>query len=257
MTRTDCAFGYSQARLQARLGARPTEADWQRIRATRNLGTLLQAAGTSSLGAWTQGLDARSEVHELERRLRLNWTEQVDSVAAWQPPAWRRAVAWMRWLPYLPGLAKLARGGRAPDWMRTDPVLGPIVALEPRQRADALGRTAMAPLLAGFATPADVPGAWLRHWRSLWPDGTAALPALERLLRQVTAHRRELAALPEAANSEEAQARLDRRLLAALRRNPLSPIVTIAYLALAAIDLARLRGAAAFVALRATEAQRA
>ena len=251
MNHPDCAFAYSQARLQARLGTRPTAADWQRIHAARDLAALLQVSGTTALAPWTHGLTARSQVHEAEQQLRRHWLASVDEIAAWQPPGWRGAIAWMRWLPYLPALQKLARAGKSPDWMRSDPVLGAIVAEDPRLRAASLKRTDFAPLAAGFTTPPDVAGAWLGHWRKLWPAAAGAAASLERLVDQLAAHRRELAGAPEGSASSGARARLDRRLLGAFRRNPLSPVATIAYLGMAALDLASLRGAVAIRALRA------
>jgi len=250
MNRPDCAFAYSQVRLQARLGTRPTAGDWQRMHATRDLGALLQLADTSALATWTQGLTARSPVHDAEQQLRRHWLASVDEVASWQPSGWRSAVEWLRWLPWLPALEKLARAGKSPDWMRSDPVLGPIVAEDPRQRAASLKRTAFAPLAAGFGTPPDVAGAWLGHWRSLWPADAGAAQALDGLVRQVAAHRRELADAPESAASTGFRARLDHRLLSAFRRNPLSPVATVAFLGMAALDLASLRGAVAIRALR-------
>jgi ribonuclease Y len=50
--------------------------------------------------------------------------------------------------------------------------------------------------------------------------------------------------------SEDARERFARTLLKAFRRNPLSPVATVAWLGLAALDLAQLRGAIAVRALR-------
>jgi len=255
MSPPDCAFGYSQARLQARLGDRPTAGDWQRIRASRDLSALLQASGTSSLARWTAGLDARAPTHDLERRMRTTWVEQVNEVARWQPQAWRAAILWMCWLPYLTALAKLARGGRAPNWMRADPLLGPIVATEPRLRAAALKRTPLAPLEAAFGARSTIAGAWVRHWHALWPAGTPFSAGLARIVREVAAHTRELEGAALTMPTEDAQSRLARRLLSAFRCNPLSPITAVTYLGLAALDLARLRGAIVVRALRAAPAE--
>jgi hypothetical protein len=250
MNHPDCAFGYSQARLQARFGARPGAADWQRVDAARDVAALLQTCGATSLAPWTHELTTRMTAHEAERKLRAQWLARVDEVAAWQPSRWRNAIAWLRWLPYLPALEKLARGGQSPDWMRNDPVLGPIVAEDPRQRASSLARTEFAPLAAGFTAPPDVTQAWLAHWRALWPRDAARAPALERLMRQVAALRDELASAPPGTASASLLARLERRLIATFRRYPLSASATIAFLGLAALDLLHLRGAVALHALR-------
>jgi hypothetical protein len=257
MSRPDCAFAFSQARLQARLGSRPTAADWQRLHATRDLGGLLQTAGTTALAPWTRDLTTSTPVHEAERKLRRRWLACVDEVTPWQPAAWRDAVAWLRWLPYLPALQKLARGGKSPEWMRSDPVLGPIVAEDPRQRAASLQHMAFAPLAAGFAVPPDVAGAWLRHWRKLWPAHERNAQAVERVLTQVIASRAEIAAAAESAASSATLGRLERRLLVAFRRNPLSPVATIAWLGLTALDLMQVRGSVALRALPGADEQRA
>ena len=190
------------------------------------------------------------DVHEIERRLRGRWLAQVDEIAAWQPAEWRDAFAWLRWLPYLPALEKLARAGKPPDWMRGDPVLGPIVAEDPRQRAGSVARTGFAPLAAGFAAPPNVTQAWLRHWRSLWPVRAADARALERVVREVVALPGLWSASPPGASSAPTLARLERRLLAAFRRHPLTELATVGYLGLAALDLLRLRGRLAMLALQ-------
>jgi len=251
MSKPDCAFGYSQARLQARLAARPTEADWQRLRASGDLAALLQACRASSLARWTAGLDARAGVHDLEQHLRANWIEQVNEVARWQPEPWRASVRWLSWLPYLPSLAKLARGGRPPNWMRCDPLLGPIVATEPRQRAGALRRTPLAPLEAAFGARAAIPRAWAEHWRHLWPPRGPFEDGRTRLLRAVATYLDELQGLPLTSRGEEAESRLARRLLTTLRRNPLTPVSAMAYLGLTALDFTQLRGVVAARALHA------
>jgi hypothetical protein len=250
MNHPDCAFAYSQARLQARFGARPGVADWQRVDAARDLAVLLQTSGATSLAPWTHELTTRMTAHEAERKLRAQWLARVDEVAAWQPPRWRAAIDWLRWLPYLPSLEKLARGGKSPAWMRNDPVLGPIVAEDPRQRASSLARTGFAPLAPGFTAPPNVTQAWLKHWRALWPKEAARMPALERLVRQVAALRDDLASAPAGTASASLLARFERRLIATFRRHPLSAVATIAFLGLAALDLTHLRGAVAVHALR-------
>jgi hypothetical protein len=74
--------------------------------------------------------------------------------------------------------------------------------------------------------------------------------ALERVLRDVARTHAEIAAAPAGASSSAPLARLEKRLLAAFRRNPLSPVTSVAWLALAALDLLQLRGETAVRALR-------
>ena len=250
MNRADLSFAFAQARLQSRFGERPEASDWQHLESTRDLGAVLQILRGGRLARWTAHIGSRPGVHELERRLREEWMRAVDEVASWQPEHWREGTRWMRWITYLPALQKLARGGRAPAWMRADPVLGPIVAREPRERAAALARTPLAPLAAGFGAPPDVARAWAVHWQSLWPRGGGARMPLQQLLATMRAHRERLAEAPPEATSRDAIQSLERRLELVFRRHPLSAAATAAYVCLMMLDLQRLRGLLAVRALR-------
>ncbi len=244
------SFAFAQARLQARLGARSAAGDWRRLAAMRNQATVLQAMRETPFAPWVQGLGPGTSSHEIERQLRAGWTQAVEEIANWQPAPWQAATRWLAPLVYLPALQKLARGGRAPGWMRDDPVLGKLVAQELAERAAELSHSDLAPLQAGFADPPDVPGAWAKHWRSLWP-GRRRPVSLERLIDAVARYRRRLASLLPEESSEELQNELDHRLQIALRRNPMSITASVAYLGLLAIDATRLRGVLSLQALRA------
>ena len=243
MSHIDPAFAYSQARLQARYGARPRVADWSQIAATADLGALLQVLRASPLAGWTGLLGSRPGVHEIEQRAREEWLRRVDEVASWQPEAWRKSILWLRWIAYLPALQKLARGGRAQAWMRDDAVLGPIVAREPRERAKALRRTQLAPLARGFQPPHEMAATWTMHWRQFWPSRDADRAPIEALIRMTSHERRLLAQLPDSARSTDTLRDLERRFQLGFRRHPLSPAAAVAYLGLLALDLRRMRGA--------------
>lgn len=174
----------------------------------------------------------------------------VDEVASWQPEQWREGTRWMRWITYLPALQKLARGGRAPAWMRADPILGPIVAREPRERGPSLAGTPLAPLADGFGTPPDVAKAWAAHWQTLWPDGETARRPLRQVVALMRSHRQRLAEAPPEATSRESIQSLERRLELVFRRHPLSAAAGAAYVCLMQLDLQRLRGLLAVRALR-------
>lgn len=250
MSRTDLSFAFAQARLQSRFGERPAAADWQHLEATRDLGAVLQVLRGGRLARWTSRLAAKPPLHDIERRLREEWLHAVDEVAAWQPPPWREGTRWMRWITYLPALQKLARGGRAPAWMRADPILGPIVAREPRERGQSLAATPLAPLAAGFGTPPDVAKAWAAHWQTLWPDGELARRPLRQVVALMRTHRQRLVEAPPEATSRESIQSLERRLELVFRRHPLSAAAGAAYVCLMQLDLQHLRGLLAVRALR-------
>lgn len=237
----DSRFAYAQARMQARFGRRPGPADWLRIDAIQAPAVRLQAVREGPYSSWVSGLGHDTSIVAVERRLREAWMQAVDELSSWLPGRWRPAVNWMRWLPYLPALQKLARGGRPMAWMREDSVLGPIVAHEPRARPDSLQETQLSPLRGGFGDEPDLVGAWSRHWRSLWPDnGHEGLAALSE---EVAQHGRRLAALPDDADSTEEMERLARSLHRAFRRQPLTVAAAAAYLGFTGLDAIRLRGA--------------
>ncbi len=250
MSRTDLSFAFAQARMQARFGARPATADWQQIEATRDLGALLQLLRDGSLGRWTARLPSRPGAHEIERRLREEWLDAVDEVAAWQPVTWQDATRWLRWIVYLPSLQKFARGGRALAWMRADPVLGPIVARGPDERRTALRDTPLEALQSGFTDTPDVIGAWSRHWQSLWPRAGPQRTPLVRLVGLLRRARSELAEAPPEASSRELLGTLERRLALLFRRYPLSPAATASFVALMMLDQQRLRGVLTVRSLR-------
>jgi hypothetical protein len=249
MRGTDLSFAFSQPRLQSRFGRRPAATDWRRLEAIKDTGVRLQAIREGPFGSWVSGLGPTSTVEQMERRLREGWTQAVEEVAGWQPRRWRAAVRWLSWLPYLPALQKLARSGRPRHWMRNDPVLGEIVAGDPRERRHQLERTPLEPLIEGFDEQADVAGAWARHWRSLWPD-TSRDPTMLRLAGVLREHRRRLADLPETTGSEQELIRLEGLLRRSFRRHPLSAVACTAYLGLLALDALRLRGTLVTGALR-------
>jgi hypothetical protein len=250
MSRTDLSYAYAQARLQSRFGERPHASDWQHLEATRDLGAVLQILRAGRLARWTAHVAQRPGAHELERRLREEWMRAVDEIASWQPAQWREGTRWMRWITYLPALQKLARGGRVPAWMRADPVLGPIVARELRERASALAATPLAPLAAGFGSPPDVARAWAAHWQTLWPEGEPVRRSLRQVVALMRAHREQLAEAPPEATSRDAIQSLERRLELLFRRHPLSAAAGAAYVCLMQLDLQRLRGLLAVRALR-------
>jgi hypothetical protein len=243
LTTGDGSFGYAQARVQARLGQRVSAADLQRARGARELSAYLQHVRSTGLARRVARVAPGMDVHEVERRLRDEWRATVEEVAWWLPAPWRPPTLWLRWLPYLPALQKLARGGRAAAWTREDGVLARIIAAEPGRRAGVLGGTALEPLQAAVAAHGEVGQGWLAHWRALWPADAEARSGLDRLVGDVIDATTVLAELGPEAHSEETLARLDRRLLRALRRHPLSPVAAVAFLGLEALDQLELRGA--------------
>jgi hypothetical protein len=66
----DLDFAYAQARIQARFASLPSEAEWQRVAASRSLASFLEEARTGCLRDWVKGFSGQSDVHYLEEGLR-------------------------------------------------------------------------------------------------------------------------------------------------------------------------------------------
>jgi hypothetical protein len=235
-------FAYAQARLQARLGDSVTPEMTAQMHAARDLAGLLAVVRTTSLRRYASRLAPGLDPHELERHLRGEWIALVDEIASWQPREWRATVRWLRWLPSLPLLQKLARGGRPAAWARSDPWLGRVVAVEPGLRAAELAATPLRPLRAVFEQDDhDTLAAWLEHWRMSWPRDQEAAIALEAIVRDVAACGSALRE-PATRDSRDAQRALQRRLLRSFRRHPSSVAAAVAFIGLEGLAMLTLRG---------------
>ncbi len=235
-------FAYAQARQQARLAEIPDVIQVQQMLACRDVAGLLASVRATGQRRYVARLAPGMDAHELERHLRAEWMALVDEVARWQPSAWFAAVSWLRWLPSLPLLQKIMRGGRAPAWARADPVLGRVIAAESAPRDTAFSAAPWRALRTALAAEGgDVRAAWIAHWRASWPHDRRAALALERIARDVAACD---AALREPAtrDSHEQQRALAQRLLRSFRRNPSSPAAAVAFLGLEGLGLLALRG---------------
>ncbi|HKJ10586.1 MAG TPA: hypothetical protein VKA76_15975 [Gammaproteobacteria bacterium] len=235
-------FAYAQARLQARHGRRPSEADWRRLDAIRDPSHYLQTARTTALRPWVLGLGPQVPVHEMAAQLRRHFRGYVEETARWQPAPWRPAVVWVAELPMLPLLRELLTADRLPAWIRADPRLQEVVQDSREARRAALERTRWSPLLTAWTQDRPLRAGWLTHWRTLWPAETGIhRDALAQLQHRVQAHIDWMASA-SADKGVAAREALARVLLRLFRRYDRQPAATFAHLGLIALDLERLRG---------------
>lgn len=213
---------YAQARMQARHGARPDEALWQRLGGQASLDGYLAAARATPLACWLVGIGDRADTHEIELALRQRWRDTVAELARWMPHEWQAAVRWSAGLIDLPALAWLAAGDAPLRWMEKDAVLAAYLAA-PAEMAP-VGRAA-----------------WLEAWRQRWPTAAGEdAEALERLAADVEAHLARFSQLPPAA-APDARRALGRNAARWFRRLSFRPAVAFVYLLRVALDLERLR----------------
>jgi hypothetical protein len=109
-------FAYAQARIQARLAARPTPLDWQMVANSRDFAQAVDASRRGPYADAVTQLGRDSGREAIEAALRRAWAAMVAEVTAWAPATWRPALAWFALLPYL----RLDTTGATPgqDWMQ-------------------------------------------------------------------------------------------------------------------------------------------
>ncbi len=232
---------YAQSRLQARHGERLTATEWRLLETSRDLQHFLAATSHSTLARWVAGLAPEAEPHEVERRLRHEWAAYIEEVAGWLPHEWRPALEWLRWLPQLQAVARLALAEPAPPWMFADPVFGPVAPGSPVERARALESSPLAALAAAVRGEATVTEAWLAHWGELVPpsdrDARECLAVLEQL---VAKHAEAVRAADR--SLDPLRRDLEQRIGRLFRRAASTPVAALCHLGLLALDFERLRG---------------
>jgi len=233
---------YVQARLQARHGERLSEADWRMLEAARSLDHFLERARGTPLRRFTERLNAGVTSHAIERLLRMSWRTYVAEVAGWLDRDWQPAVLWAAHVADLPAINALLRG-EAPAWAKQDSALAAFAEGNPLQRSAALENSPLAPLLPAPGRGTSLAHRWAAHWQLLWPrSGRAETHGLHNLIAVVAAHAVQLALAAPPGTSPPHRLEVAKRLTRLFRQNGASPAAVFSHLALAALDLERLRG---------------
>lgn len=235
-------FAYVQARLQARHGERTSEADWRALDGARSLALYLEQARRTPLRRWSEHLGTAMSSHAIEAALRREADRAVREVAGWMPQGWRAAVLWLAALPLLPVLDAVVDGDDPPGWASEEPLFAAMVGVDPAGRRAIAAQSFLAPLLAPRPEARGIADLWLDHWKTLWPGGESAEPALAAFAAAVAG---ELAEPSPAGpgGSDEAMRRGTERICVRFFRNRAgTPVAAFAHIALVLIDLERLRG---------------
>ena len=233
---------YAHARLGARFGERPDELAWRRIEMIRDVGSMLDAARVSPLGAWLAEIGVDADTHAIELALRAHLRERVTAIATWMPSAWCASIEWCALLIDLPVLQHLARGGAPPPWLRDDPLGAALREGGAAQGDRTRGMAGPATLLAAArGEPDRLASLWRAEWHRRLPVRVVASARLGDLVRVLTEH---AAAFREPLQPEGWALRraLHARLTQLFRRATLEPAAAFIFLALSALDCERLRG---------------
>jgi len=207
MSATARALPYAHARVQAHLGRLPAARDWREWYGVRTLPRLLDLLRSHPFAAWLERLDDRTDPRDLERQCADAFRREVVAVAHWHPEPLAATLHWMHWLP---AMATTASGDAEQEALPA--VLAPVFG-------------------SAEATPRE---RW-QAWRTAWSLPDLPRP-LDELLARVFAEG--LGSDPRRPRELEAVARGVRLLY---RRHATGSLAAVAYLALAGLELARLR----------------
>jgi len=232
---------FALARVHARLPRRPSPAAWRGIERSRETGPVLDLVRGTTLAALAPPLAAAPDLHALDRASRAAWRDLVAETARWMPPEWEPALSWCGTLACIPPLEHLARGADAPSWMAEETDLAPVARAAAEDRRAALAAGVLAPFARDWGERSRIAAAWAREWRSRLPRRALEATPLAGLARSVGGHLARLAN-PRAPDSPRRDEAFEGELVRCLRRHPLDPAAAFAWLALGALDLARLRG---------------
>jgi hypothetical protein len=228
-------FAYAQARLQARHGRRPGSGDWERLERVGDFGHFIQSARGTGLEPWVRHLGTTSSAHEVERGLRATFRQDIEAVAAWQPPDWRPALLWTRALLELPALHHILQQRPPPEWMTRLPDTGTAAERSGEARRRALERSGLGHFAEKREHP--LPETWLRQWHRLLPSGPEGhLAGLRRIEAALRRYRRDVAR-----GEPGPDAALETDLTRLFRRHAGGPAAAYAHLGLLALDIQRLR----------------
>ncbi len=234
-------FAYVQVRLQARHGARPDEAVWRHLQGTSDFANYLQLARHTPLRPWVATLDPGQDSDEIEGELRRLFRRHVDEVAGWVVPAWRPAVLWVRRLPDLSALRFLFTGESVPAWLQDDPEMNGMGCLPVDARLEAIKQSDCNIFFVAWQAGKPLPDAWLAHWQTLWPKTARHDHSLEALGKALSQYLRVLQA-DTSGSVQTCSEALQLQLVSTFRRYSFQPAAVFSYLALTALELARLRG---------------
>jgi hypothetical protein len=231
---TDPRHAYAGARLHARFARRPGAAQWGTLEASRTAEHYLDVLRAGRWlrvpeGALSIDADAR------ERWLREAWREACAEVGAWYGAARASTFEWLAVLADLDALERLRAGTALPAWIHDDRWLGVLAQAATGARIERLAATPYAPLGDAWRGSAPLLDAWRARWRASWRD---AEPRASGALTQLEAAVAASAALAAGARRDAIEDAAHR----AFRRGAGTAVAGVAYLAVVALQLERIRG---------------
>ena len=140
----------------------------------------------------------------------------------------------------LPVLQHLLAGGESLDWMKSDPDIKDFIADDPMLRIQAARDAGHTIMLNSWQKSGSMLAGWMAQWRRVCPLSSSpdrGLRSLEKLLHQQLQVQAQQQTVAQHADYEQL---LD-KLRVIFRRHAFQPAAVIAYLAMVAVDLHRIR----------------
>ena len=128
-----------------------------------------------------------------------------------------------------------------PAWLEDDAELHDMGCLPVDSRREIMEHSDCNVFLSAYRRGESLSDAWLSHWRTLWPRTARQDRGLEKLGQALHQYLRVL----QADSCDSVQSRCETlhvQLVSAFRRYSFQPAAVFSYLALTALELARLRG---------------
>jgi hypothetical protein len=231
---------YAQARVQSRYGRRADAGVWLKLHNIHDLGSYLQAAQQMPLRHWVLGLGLDHSSHQIELTLRQKYRTHVDEVASWMPMDWKQALRWIKRLVDLPVLQYLAEGGEPLAWMRKDGDIANVIADDPRSCLLAIRRAGNGVMVDSWQKSGSILTGWLSQWNALRPESRLQNEGIERLERLLY-DQMQLQSKQQQVTQPTDYDSIIERLRLIYRRYAFLPAAVVAYLAMVALDIHRIR----------------
>ena len=185
-------FADAQARVRARLGAMPSEADWRYLADASDLDNLIERMRSKGLAHWVADLPRSPDTATIERRLQRQLQQLLEDVCSLLPERWRGVRRSLRLAGNLAWARRLLTESDSEAPAGIDAALKPLFSLPPDEREKKLEQTPY----HRYLSAASAFDRWLADFRRACPavSGREAY-VLARIDKSIRRHRAQLLGL--------------------------------------------------------------
>lgn len=159
-------FTHNQARLATQHALLLPEHEWASIKNVKDFVVFLDMVRNSNLGRWL-GQSAYRHQHDIEIRLRKQFSTYIAHISAWQPEPWQKAMQWCQILLYLPWLKLLWQNKpHNLTWTERDELISYVSNSE----ESTASYNGLIHLRQAIENHEPALNTWLSVWYDLWPS---------------------------------------------------------------------------------------